>query len=136
MENVNWLTDWFAARCDGEWESDFGITIETVNNPGWMVRIDLDGTGLDPSSFRGVAEQRSPSDWVECKVEDGAFLGGGGVGNLDEVVGVFRAWVEGKGVTGARRPPPPYRSAPVKPPHRGGDWGGRGHRSGRPRRKG
>jgi hypothetical protein len=101
--NLTWLTEWFAARCDGEWESDFGITIESVNNPGWMVRIDLDGTGLDPSSFETIAEQRSPSNWVECRVEDGAWLGGAGVANLEEVLGLFRAWVEGRGPTTGRQ---------------------------------
>lgn len=97
MENLTWLMRWFESRCDGSWESDFGVTIETVNNPGWMVRIDLDGTGLDPSSFRPLAEQRSGHDWVECKVVDGMFYAGAGVNNLDEVLGVFRAWVEGAG---------------------------------------
>ena len=28
------LTCWFAARCDGEWEHDRGISITTTDNPG------------------------------------------------------------------------------------------------------
>lgn len=95
MDNLTWLTSWYGERCDGEWESDYGVNIESVNNPGWMVRIDLDGTGLDPDAFEAVADQRTETDWVECKVEEGVWLGGGGVENLDEVIGVFRAWVEG-----------------------------------------
>ncbi|MFN4241849.1 MAG: immunity 53 family protein [Tepidisphaerales bacterium] len=97
MDNLSWLMRWFGGRCDGAWESECGITIETVDNPGWMVRIDLDGTGLDPSSFRPVAVQRTESDWVECKVADGLFYAGAGVNNLDEVLGIFRRWVEGGG---------------------------------------
>jgi len=133
MDNLTWLTDWFAKRCDGEWESDFGVSIESVNNPGWMVRIDLDGTGVDPSSFAAMAEQRSPSNWVECKVEAGAWMGGAGVGNLDEVIGIFRAWVEGTRKPASRPvgrggpPPAPQRGPAARP---GKPW----QRPGGPRR--
>ena len=95
MDNLSWLDQFFGSLTDGEWESEFGITIESVNNPGWMVRIDLDGTGLNPSTFRTVSDQRTEKNWIECKVEEGKWLGGGGIGNLDEVLSVFRAWVEG-----------------------------------------
>lgn len=124
MDNLTWLMRWFGGRCDGAWESECGITIETVDNPGWMIRIDLDGTGLDPSSFRPVAVQRTESDWVECKVADGLFYAGAGVNNLDEVLGIFRRWVEGGGG--------PDRSG-SDGSHRGGDGsrrGGDGSRSG------
>lgn len=97
MDNLVWLDQFFAGLCDGEWESEYGLTIESVNNPGWMVRVDLDGTGLNPATFRAVTEQRDERNWVECKVQDGVWLGGGGLGNLDELVGIFRAWVEGRG---------------------------------------
>lgn len=130
MDNLTWLTEWFAKQCDGEWESDFGVSIETVNNPGWMVKVDLDGTGLDPSSFQSIASQRTPSNWIECKVEDGAWMGGAGMSNLDEVIGIFRAWVEG-----SKRPA--MKSARPRMGG-GGDGGGGGGRgpSGPPRQGG
>ncbi len=111
MSNLQWLSEFYASRCDGEWESDYGINIETVNNPGWMVRIDLDGTGLDPDGFVPIAQQRTPTNWVECKVADGVFLGGGGLENLDEVIGIFRQYVEGKPVF----PEKPRRANPAGP---------------------
>lgn len=104
MDNLSWLDNFFANLCDGEWESEYGLTIESVNNPGWMVRIDLDGTGLNPSSFRPVTDQRNERNWVECKVQDGVWLGGGGLGNLDEVLSIFRAWVEGAPQSATAKP--------------------------------
>ena len=38
------LQRWYLYRCDGDWEHSFGITIETLDNPGWMVTIDLQDT--------------------------------------------------------------------------------------------
>ena len=35
------LDDWFNTQCNGDWEHSHGIEIESVDNPGWMVTIDL-----------------------------------------------------------------------------------------------
>ena len=39
------LEQWFAARCNGDWEHASGVTIETLDNPGWRLWVDLTGTG-------------------------------------------------------------------------------------------
>lgn len=124
MDPLTWLAKWYESRCDGEWESEYGINIESVNNPGWMVRVDLDGTGLDPDAFVPIAQQRSEADWVECKVQEGIWLGGGGIGNLNEVIGIFREYAEGKS---------PLRDKPrfPKPQHRSG--GGHNPKFNKPR---
>lgn len=44
IPGIDRIQSWFAERCNGEWEHEFGITIETLDNPGWRVRIDLAGT--------------------------------------------------------------------------------------------
>ena len=36
---LSYLTAWFARQCDGDWEHDLGIRIETLDNPGWAVDI-------------------------------------------------------------------------------------------------
>ncbi|MEH0820740.1 Imm53 family immunity protein [Micromonospora sp. CPCC 205714] len=53
-----WLQAWYATQCDGEWEHEFGIQIETVDNPGWSVSIDLGDTALSgcPTSGRRSIE--------------------------------------------------------------------------------
>lgn len=38
------LQDWYISNCDGDWEHDYGIQLQTLDNPGWLVRIDLTGT--------------------------------------------------------------------------------------------
>ena len=44
---INWLQDWYKNQCNDEWEHDYGITIGTLDNPGWDVKIDLIGTSLE-----------------------------------------------------------------------------------------
>jgi len=33
---LKWLQDWYAARCYGDWEHEFGINIRTLDNPGCL----------------------------------------------------------------------------------------------------
>ena len=38
--------EWFRSQCDGEWEHDNRIKIETLDNPGWDVWINFDYSQL------------------------------------------------------------------------------------------
>ena len=46
-ESLVRLQLWYSRQCDGDWEHGLGIRIESLDNPGWSVRIDLKGTNLD-----------------------------------------------------------------------------------------
>jgi predicted nucleic acid-binding protein len=35
-----WLERWCQERCDDEWEQEHGISIRTLDNPGWLVTAD------------------------------------------------------------------------------------------------
>jgi hypothetical protein len=41
------LQNWFSSQCDGDWEHNFGFTIETIDNPGWSLEVDLNNTEFD-----------------------------------------------------------------------------------------
>ena len=45
------LMEWYAAQCDGSWEHDYGIKIDTLDNPGWYLEIDLTDTPLQDVPF-------------------------------------------------------------------------------------
>jgi hypothetical protein len=94
MSSLRALEAWYAAQCDGDWEHSFGITIETLDNPGWAVRIDLADTPLAGRPFEQVRIDRSPDDWLRCSVEAEVFKGAGGPGNLHEIVDVFDRWAK------------------------------------------
>ncbi len=94
-EIITWLQDWYGAQCDDDWEHQYGVRIDTLDNPGWTVRIDLAGTVLEDASFPTVDEaHRSEDDWIYCGVSESRFQGAGGAHNLLEILWVFRSWAE------------------------------------------
>nr|TKK07812.1 hypothetical protein SrhCFBP13529_11555 [Stenotrophomonas rhizophila] len=46
MHALDRLQKWYADQCDGDWEHSFGIRIDTLDNPGWTVSVDLTDTAL------------------------------------------------------------------------------------------
>lgn len=94
MNDLRWIQEYYASLCDGEWEQSYGINIETLDNPGWCATFDLFETALEEHTFETVAIQRSDADWIHCSVKDHQFVGAGGPKNLEEILSMFRRWVE------------------------------------------
>jgi hypothetical protein len=38
------LQRWYHSQSDGTWEHASGVRIETLDNPGWSLKVDLRGT--------------------------------------------------------------------------------------------
>ncbi|KWT87594.1 MULTISPECIES: immunity 53 family protein [unclassified Variovorax] len=92
MNTLSRLSRWFEEQCNGEWEHTYGVSIETLDNPGWTVRIDLQELDVKLPQFVPLKVERSEVDWINCKVEEEAFVAFGGSSNLDEIVTVFLDW--------------------------------------------
>lgn len=86
---ISSFQEWYCAQCDGEWEHEHGIKIETLDNPGWAVMIDLTGTNLENINFTEIRIEKNVSDWVYCSVENNVFKGFGGPSNFEEIVSYF-----------------------------------------------
>lgn len=41
------LAEWYHAQCDDLWEHRWGISITTIDNPGFALKIELTGTQLE-----------------------------------------------------------------------------------------
>jgi Immunity protein 53 len=95
------LTQWYARHCNGEWEHHHGISIETTDNPGWWVKIDLRGTALAgrafPSILEGVDARGFPVQprWLCCRLREEKWQGAGDSSRLAEIIGCFLAWAGG-----------------------------------------
>lgn len=90
---VSWLQGWYKSQCNGDWEHYYGVKIDTLDNPGWSIFIDISGTELESVTFNSIKIERSEEDWIHCKVEDNQFRGAGGSLNLLELLDTFRSWV-------------------------------------------
>lgn len=89
---LRWLQGWYAEQCDGEWEHARGVRIDTLDNPGWSIAIDLKGTDLDGKEFAARHSETSETDWLSVRVEDSVFKGAGDPSKLEQLIGEFRAW--------------------------------------------
>lgn len=91
---LEWIQDWVAQHCNGDWEHAQNFTITTIDNPGWGVDINLVDTELENEVFSSVNIEKNEIDWLYCTVKDGRFQGDCGVRNLIQVLQIFRDWAE------------------------------------------
>lgn len=94
-EAMVWLQQFYLSQCEGDWEHSYGIRIETLDNPGWQISIDLADTPYEGKLFNEFQHLRTENDWIDCRIEGTVFRGFCGPANLSETVAVFRDWVEG-----------------------------------------
>jgi hypothetical protein len=94
MDELKWIQTWFRQQCDGDWEHSHGIHIETLDNPGWQLVVDLDDTTLAGKSMAPIDIERSDDDWVFAAIEDGRFCVRCGPVNFTEAIAIFRRWTE------------------------------------------
>ena len=100
METLERLQKWYASQCDGEWEHQCGVRVESLDNPGWSVRINLEGTELLHRPFspteEGTGSDGHPEQtkWIACFVRDGAWNGASDESQLDRILTVFLDWAE------------------------------------------
>jgi hypothetical protein len=92
--NLFRLRRWYQDQCDGDWEHSRGVSIDTLDNPGWSLTVHLEDTAAEGQVFNPVKIQRNDeNDWVHGKVEGLKFHGHCGPNNLNELLGVFLDWV-------------------------------------------
>ena len=40
LNKIEFFDSWFKKKCNGVWEHQYGVTIESTDNPGWRIIID------------------------------------------------------------------------------------------------
>jgi hypothetical protein len=89
------LSLWYATQCDGDWEHDSGVTIETLDNPGWRITIRLNGTVLENEPFDAYEDQFSHSEeWLRCWRENLTFHAACAPKRLEDAILIFLAWAK------------------------------------------
>jgi hypothetical protein len=85
------LQQWYLSQCNGDWEHSFGVKIDTLDNPGWILTIDLAETELAGLCVPRARMERTETDWAQHEVVDDKFVACGGPLNLEELVERFLA---------------------------------------------
>jgi hypothetical protein len=86
------LQTWYQTQCDGDWEHQNGIRIETLDNPGWYVKIDLTHYPTSKSEMV-LCNIDQPVGWMRCLIKKGFFEGFCGPTGLEDVLNIFLDWV-------------------------------------------
>jgi hypothetical protein len=89
------LQDWYTSNCDGDWEHTYGFKLETLDNPGWMITVDLEDTHQEDHVF---SEQKLNSDYEarwHVVFKDGAKLKGAcGPTELETMLAIVADWLQ------------------------------------------
>lgn len=96
MNNLKWLEKWYQHNCDGSWEHFYGIKIETLDNPGWHVKIELNETDYTDLQADEVSWDKGKDNWIKCFISNGIFNGFGDCMKLEMIIEIFKEWVENK----------------------------------------
>lgn len=87
------LQEWYLAQCDGDWEHSFGVTMDTLDNPGWRASVDLEGTDLESKPFEELRENYEDElGWMICRKIDTKFDAAGGPEKLEGMTRIFLQW--------------------------------------------
>ncbi|MGH3077752.1 MAG: Imm53 family immunity protein [Gaiellaceae bacterium] len=97
-EVLDVLREWYAAQCNGDWEQEYGVTIGTLEDSGWQLRVDLVGTALAGVELQRDLTVRGDQDWLEVWSDGFTFNANGGVVNLRELLAAFAGFAERSGV--------------------------------------
>ncbi len=70
-ETIERIQDWYKINCNGDWEHSYGFKIETLDNPGWAIKIDIAETALENLEFqREYQNPKNDSDWFQIRTEN------------------------------------------------------------------
>lgn len=94
------LQEWYTSHCDGDWEHSSGVSITTLDNPGWSLSINLEETELEDVPFAERRENISDDsngdnldlDWLVCTKQGSQFSGNGGPRQLERLISIFLDW--------------------------------------------
>jgi Immunity protein 53 len=94
LNNLEWLESWYQQQCNGEWEHSHGVHLETLERPGWQLTINLTGTSAENMPPQRLSFDSSGGDWIACSLSPGRFEGAGDPRKLEQIIGIFRKWVD------------------------------------------
>lgn len=94
IKSIERLQAWYRNNCGGDWEHSYGVKIETLDNPGWSVKIDLSETRYKDLKHDKLNKDYGDHDWMQCSISDKVFVGCGSCNKLNMILQTFFEWVD------------------------------------------
>ena len=122
--SLEWLEKWYQQQCNGEREHRHGMRLEplekqeplerpeplesppsidkpksldtpgSLQKPGWLLTINLAGTSAVNARPQQLRLDTRGGGWLACSIAGECFEGSGDPRKLEQIIGVFRRWVE------------------------------------------
>lgn len=87
---LNWIENWYRENCDGDWEHNYGIKIDTIDNPGWAITIDLINTKYSGLKIEKISIEDNQDDWFTYGIENSKFKAFGSPNRLKFLLKKFK----------------------------------------------
>jgi len=91
---LKWLCNWYQLKCNDDWEHNYGVMIETIDNPGWNITIDIDVSKNEIQPISWTFVEISADDWYGYKLFDGKFEASGDPSKLEFLFLLFKKIIE------------------------------------------
>ena len=95
------LIAWYLSHCDGEWEHGYGVSLTSLDNPGWLLKVNLIGTNLEGSAMEAISEDSDEGPlrgegqpWIECAVSENQFVGASDPSQLPRLIATFNTLID------------------------------------------
>lgn len=101
MENnvLVWLQKWYLSECDGDWEHENTINIESLDNPGWLIKIHVSYTSIGHVEIETVNVENDENDWYFYEIKDAVYRAAGDPDKLEFLLLKFKEIVDANGLT-------------------------------------
>ena len=89
------IQDWYISNCDGDWEHACRFKLESLDNPGWMLTVDLAGTHQENQAFtERRANYEHDTQWIFVRKEGAKLKGACGPTKLEEMLTIVAEWLQ------------------------------------------
>jgi Immunity protein 53 len=88
------LQAWYHSNCDGNWEHQYGFRLETLDNPGWCITVDLDDTHQENQAFTAInTKDDGRLDWINLRRDGSKLRGACGPTQLGAMLDIVSVWL-------------------------------------------
>jgi hypothetical protein len=95
LNAIEVLSEWYISHCDGIWEHGGGLSIESIDNPGWSVKL----MGEDDRKGADIQYNiESDIDWFDVRASSEEFIANGDSTKLAMLLDMAVAWISGKDI--------------------------------------
>ena len=93
MDNIAWFEKWYANETYKNHGKKIEIKIETVENSGWKIYVDLKNTDFRRKDIEKEENYKTKYNWYKAEIKKNEFIGEGDFTKLSFLIRKFRTLI-------------------------------------------